>query len=812
MKYAEVAVNSPIAGPRSFCYSLPLHLNCTIGQAVWVPFGSRTLQGLIIELTDQPSVEDTREIIDLISPEPLLSTQQVELALWICHYYRAPLFDAIALMLPPGFERKLETFLHISDSSIDVQDLTEEQRDLMDYIKESKGEVNYKELEREFGKRKAQKIIRELLQIKAAVRSERLAKSKVGPKLKSSLKLEISDKDVTDKAVRLRKKGAHKQAEVIEFLAMKHRAVSPSELKDVVHCSQSVIKALIDDGSVSLESTEVIRDPLAHLKVVKDLPPLLTPEQEDVWAVVRDCLSQDDGKREHSVFLLKGVTGSGKTEIYLRAIEEALSSGKRSICLVPEIALTPQTIERFMARFPGQVAIFHSGLTPGERFDEWQRIYQGEFNIVVGPRSALFSPVSDLRLIIVDEEHEWTYKQADKAPRYHARDVAIKLGELNNAVVILGSATPDVESYYNAKRGKYRLIELKERITPRGIAPLPDVEIVNQCDELRAGNRSLFSTVLKEAISEVLARHEQTILFINRRGSANFVQCRDCGHVPACSRCFVALTYHVADNKLRCHHCNFTRGVPVTCPRCGGKRLRFIGVGTQKVEQEARNLFPHARVLRWDSDVTTRGRAHEQILARMKNHEVDILIGTQIIAKGLDLPQVTLIGVINADTGLNLPDFRSGERTFQLTCQIAGRAGRGLIAGRVIVQTYSPEHYAIQAASRHDYEGFYNKEIEYRRQVGYPPFSQMTRLTYSHTNDSTCRREMGRMRETLLGEKAKKGIADLRIIGPVPAFIPRVRGRYQWHIVVCSSMLHSLLNEIVFPRGWAIDIDPVSML
>jgi primosomal protein N' (replication factor Y) len=479
---------------------------------------------------------------------------------------------------------------------------------------------------------------------------------------------------------------------------------------------------------------------------------------------------------------------------------------------VPEIALTPQTIERFIARFPGQVAILHSGLTPGERFDEWYRIYQGEFGVVVGPRSALFAPMSEIGLIIIDEEHEWTYKQSDKSPRYHAKDVALKLAELNNAMVILGSATPDIESYYRAKRGQYQLIELEERVTPRGVSPLPEVEIVNLCDELKSGNRSLFSNSLRNAIKDVLLRNEQTILFINRRGSSNFIQCRDCGFVPTCNKCLVALTYHLTENRLRCHHCNSVRAIPRICPRCGGNRLRYIGIGTQKVELEARNLFPAARILRWDSDVTKRRRAHEKILTRIKNREIDILIGTQIIAKGLDLPQVTLIGVINADTGLNLPDFRSSERTFQLTCQIAGRAGRGLMAGRVIVQTYSPEHYAIQAASRHDYEGFYNKEIEYRHQLGYPPFSRMVRLTYSHSNATACHREADRIWGVILSEKAKKGLSDFRIIGPVPAFIPRVRGRYQWHIVLCGSAVHTFLDSIVLPKGWTVDIDPVSML
>ena len=366
--------------------------------------------------------------------------------------------------------------------------------------------------------------------------------------------------------------------------------------------------------------------------------------------------------------------------------------------MVPEIALTPQTIERFAARFPHRVAVLHSKLSLGEQFDEWQRIRDGEFDVVIGPRSAIFAPQPDLGLIVIDEEHEWTYKQQDKSPRYHARDVAIKLAELTGAVVILGSATPDVETFYHAQRGDYHLLQLPGRVTPRDGSPLPQVEVVDLREELKAGNRSLFSRSLSQAMSQAVANEEQVILFLNRRGAATFIQCRSCGFVLRCRRCEVPLTYHLAEDILVCHQCNYHMPVPQACPRCTRRRIKFLGLGTQKLEQEAGQSFPQARLLRWDSDVTRGKHSHDEILGKFRAHQADILIGTQMIAKGLDLPLVTLVGVVSADTALNLPDFRAGERTFQLLTQVAGRAGRGTLGGRVIIQTYTPEHYAIQAA------------------------------------------------------------------------------------------------------------------
>ncbi len=811
MKYAEVAVNSPIAQRRSFCYSIPPELKIDVGQAVWVPFGSKTLQGIVVKVSDYPSFEVTKEISGLITSFPLLSLAHLELVFWLNKYYLSPLFDAVALMLPPGFERRLATFLQLLPDHVNLSQLNPEQIQVIRLL-ENKDRVDIRELERKFGKKKTESITQQLLRRCLMVKSQQLEETKVKPKLVTHLKLQIDPGEAEAEVIRLRKAKADKQAAVLEFLIKRPQPVPLAELRKSIACQKVVIESLKNRGLISVVEVEVRRDPLAHLRIAPILPPKLTPSQEAAWQRIQSCIVQRNLHRSPSVFLLHGVTGSGKTEIYLRALAEFVAQGKRGICLVPEIALTLQTIERFASRFPGRVAVIHSGLSLGEQFDEWHRIKEGGCDVVIGPRSALFAPQPDLGLIVIDEEHEWTYKQSDKSPRYHARDVAIKLAELTGAVVILGSATPDVETFYRAQQGEYQLVEIKERITPYGPSPLPEVEVVDLRDELKAGNRSLFSRSLVGAMTEALAHREQVILFLNRRGTATFVQCRDCGFVFRCSHCTASLTYHSATRKLVCHHCRYSVTLPVECPQCLSHRLRFLGIGTQRVEEEVRHFFPQARTLRWDRDVTSGRRAHEELLTKFRAHEADVLIGTQMVAKGLDLPQITLAGVISADTGLNLPDFRAGERTFQLLCQVAGRAGRGFTPGRVIIQTYSPEHYAIRAASKHDYLTFYAQEINYRRKFGYPPFSQLACLTFSHTNEIACLKEAERMSRLLAAEKDRRGMPDLRLIGPVPAFVPRVRGHYRWQLVLCGTGLNDFLTDIAFPRGWVVDMDPVGMV
>jgi len=820
MKYAEVAVNSP--GCRStFSYAIPPRLDVEIGQAVWVPFGSRVIQGILVKLSEQPSVEATKEIAGILTDYPSLSSIQIELARWISEHYLSPPFDAAALMLPPGFERQWVTYLQPANPEVDLSFLNSEQIQILRFV-EKKRKVSLKEIQREFGINKAKRITEQLVHHHLIIKSQELEKTRVRPKTILYVKPAARWDEVESKIAHLNKSRAYKQAELLEFLTKQTQPIPISEIKKRLNCSLATIRALENRHLISTKLVNVRRDPLSRLTPTPTPTPILTPSQQAAWEsihhVIAGSQSPEYGKgtskqsQSPPVFLLFGVTGSGKTEIYLRALAQVISMGKRGICLIPEIALTTQTVERFANRFPRRVAVLHSGLSLGEQLDEWQWIREGNCDVVIGPRSALFAPQPNLGLIIIDEEHEWTYKQEDKSPRYHARDAALKLAQLSRAVVILGSATPDIESFHKAQLGEYKLIELKERITPHGYSPLPQVSIVDMKEELKAGNTGLFSRSLLTAMRETLERNEQIILFLNRRGTATFIRCRNCGFVFRCPRCSVALTYHSAEKKLICHRCHYSIPIPQICPQCSSRYLRFLGIGTQRVEEEIKRLFPKARLLRWDKDVVTKRHAHEELLKIFRGHEADMLIGTQMIAKGLDLPQVTLAGIISADTGLNFPDFRAGERTFQLLCQVAGRAGRGVKAGNVIIQTYSPENYAIKAASKHDYAGFYHQEIDYRRQFNYPPFSHFIRLVYTHTNDDLCYRETERISHVLLKEKESKHIADLNLIGPVPAFASRVRGRYRWQIILRGSDPAQALSGITLPQGWTVDVNPVGII
>ncbi|MBE0430528.1 MAG: primosomal protein N' [Dehalococcoidia bacterium] len=637
--------------------------------------------------------------------------------------------------------------------------------------------------------------------------------ARAGPKTIPYVRLIAAREEISAEQARLDKSRAHKQAELLRFLAGRAQPVSVGELREHLGCSLATVRALESRRLVSVEKLRVRRDPLSDLALSTPPPPVLTPSQQAAWRLLQDTIEGEKAEPVgRPVFLLFGVTGSGKTEIYLRALALVAAAGKRGICLIPEIALTRQTVERFAGRFPGRVGVLHSGMSPGEQFDEWQWIAEGNCDVVIGPRSALFAPVPDLGLIVIDEEHEWTYKQEDKSPRYHARDAAVELARLTGALVLLGSATPDVGTFHKAQQGEYRLVEMKERVTPRGCSPLPEVSIVDLREELRAGNTSLFSRSLLAAMRETLAHDEQIILFLNRRGTATFVRCRSCGFVIRCPRCSIALTYHSAVRRLVCHRCRYSVPVARSCPQCSRRHLRFVGIGTQSVEEEVSHFFPEARVLRWDSDAVVKRYAHEELLRSFRDHKADVLVGTQMIAKGLDLPQVTLAGIISADTGLNFPDFRSGERTFQLLCQVAGRAGRGTKAGRVIIQTYSPDNYTIEAAARHDYLGFYHKEIDFRRRYNYPPFSRLVRLVYSHADDRSCRSEAERVYRQVLREIPGEGTDDFSVIGPVPAFAFRARGRYRWQLLLRGSEPTDVLSRLSLPRGWTVDVDPVGLV
>jgi len=796
MRYAEVSVNSPVAQRRTFSYAIPDGLDVRAGQAVLVPFGEKVLQGVVIELTPLPAVEDTRDILGIIATVPALSPHQLSLARWICDYYLAPLFSCVALFLPPSFERRAVAFLQVAEKDIDVASLDDEQQKILDIVS-TKGRIEQRAIEKELGKKKAAALVSQMVRQGLLSRSYELSPIRVKPKTELYINLTPN--------VGMPAKLTLKQQKLYDYLKQNPGALAWVEVRRQAGAEKTAANALEKLGLITWQTVEVTRSPLSHLDVNTSFDFTLSPDQQNAFTSIKAALT----KTSSQVFLLHGVTGSGKTEIYLQSLAEALKQGKKGIVLVPEISLTPQTIERFASRFPGRVGVLHSRLTPGEQFDEWRRIQSDGCDVVIGSRSALFAPQPNLGLIIIDEEHEWTYKQ-DSPPHYHTRHAAIKLAELIGATVVLGSATPDVETYYKTKNNEYTLLELPQRVTPG--SALPPVEVVDMREELKAGVRGLFSRALSEAINNTLAAHEQVILFLNRRGGSYYIQCRRCGFVLRCRRCEVPLSHHINDDILTCHQCNYKMPVPDACPNCGNRQLKFLGAGTQKLEQEVRFTFPRSRYLRWDSDVISGKVSNEDILRQFRGGQADVLIGTQMVAKGLDIPSVTLVGVINADTSLNLPDFRAGERTYQLLSQVAGRAGRGSAAGKVIIQTFAPDHYAIRSIASHDYPSFYDKEISFRKQLNNPPFSQLARLVFTHTNDAICRRESEKMQKALLQEVAARGIASISIIGPAPAFIHRLRGRYRWQLVVRGRNLSSFLEPVDFGRGWTVDIDPIGLI
>ena len=805
LSYAEVSVNSPAGKRQLFSYSIPSDIKVCPGQAVWVPFGNYTLQGIVVSLSQYPSVQTVRPIGSLIQSAPLLSQAYLDLAQWISRYYFSPLFSAIALFLPPGFERQPLTYINATGKELPCDNnLGKTTLQAFNLIQKHHN-ISLKHLEKELGKKNTQKAIGQLVEHGLAQRHYKMEAEKIKPRFENYAKLNPAAAFETTLA-QLRHRRAVKQAELVEYLQQQNEPLAVAKIIQAGF-SHAVIKQLSQHNLITLEKNESKREPIDYTRIRPF--PSLDPSHAQFSALQTINNSIQSGN--HSIFVLHGVTGSGKTEVYLQALAQTIKLGKKGLVLVPEISLTPQTIERFAGRFPRRVAVLHSHLTLGEQFDQWHSIQQGDFDVVIGARSAIFAPQPQLGLIVIDEEHEWTYKQHEQAPYYHTRNVALKLAELTGATVVLGSATPDTETYYNTKNGNYTLLELPQRITPIRTIPQIGIELVDLRQELKDGNHSIFSRRLHESISQALSLNEQVILFFNRRGSASFIQCRTCSMVIKCRRCHVSISYHSAEESLLCHQCNQRQPVPTICPRCHSRRIKFLGIGTQKLFDETAKEFPQSRLLRWDSDVTRTRHAHDIIMEQLKSRQADILIGTQMVAKGLDLPHVTLVGVISADTAINLPDFRAGERTFQLLTQVAGRAGRGTKAGKVIIQTYSPEHYAIQAVKQHDYQSFYRQEIEYRRRLGLTPFTQLARLTYIHTNESAAQTESERIKRLLEANMTAAGIVDIQISGPAPAFTACLRGRYRYQITLRGARPIRLLDKIDLPSGWSVDVDPLGL-
>ena len=575
--------------------------------------------------------------------------------------------------------------------------------------------------------------------------------------------------------------------QINDFIEKNRRAPKQAELLKILQAgdaetsrlNSSALKALREKGAVEIYDCELRRRPSALKSTENNRDFELMPGQQRAVEAITAAIDHGGGR-----FLLNGVTGSGKTEVYIRCIRHALEQGKGAIVLVPEIALTPQMVSWFHARFGDNAAVLHSGLSAGERFDEWRRIRFGEARVVVGARSAIFAPMEDIGVVIVDEEHENTY-QSEHKPRYDAREVAWRRAEVNHAALVLGSATPSIASFMRAMPGvrpenRLELLEMRQRVQNR---PLPEVELVDMRGEFERGNHSVFSGRLTQAMQECLDRGEQAMLFINRRGHSTFVSCRKCGYVVKCGQCDVSMTFHQAENLLKCHYCGANMPPPRSCPQCGSSYIKYFGAGTQKVAEEARRLFPDARIVRMDVDTTREKNAHEKILSRFRSGEANVLIGTQMIAKGLDFPNVTLVGVMAADMTLNLPDYRSTERTFQLITQVAGRAGRADKEGKVIVQTYDPDHYGIQLAANQDYRAFYHKESNFRRSALYPPFTQIVRIVYAGKLEKDVQRAAEADEKTLNEWLEKQGMKmDVVQLRAVQAPISMLRGEYRWQL------------------------------
>jgi primosomal protein N' (replication factor Y) len=646
-----------------------------------------------------------------------------------------------------------------------------------------------------------------------------------------------------------------KARRIVRVIAQAGGTMDVGEAAEQADVSIGDLRKLQNEGVLVLGEENLWRDSLADRDFVPATPPPLTAEQRAAWEAVSAAIlkrgSTPPLKRGMQppapntaewCFLLHGVTGSGKTEIYLRAIDQTLEMGRSAILLVPEIALTPQTIRRVASRFAGRVAIVHSGLTMGERYDTWRRARDGMIQVVVGARSALFTPMKDLGLVVMDEEHDHSYKQAESGigfpgPYYHTRQVAEELMRRRNGVLIMGSATPDLETSFRAQRGDFQRLHMPSRIMGHrtriqeqaaraGVATrysagstedtltidLPPVQLVDMRRELKSGNTSIFSRALQASLKTVLDRGEQAILFINRRGQSTYVFCRDCGYVATCPNCATPLTHHRQGQSLRCHRCGFEQPAPMVCPQCKSPRIKFFGAGTQHVEQTLHEMFPKARSVRWDADTASSPDDHEAILQRFIERKADVIIGTQMVAKGLDLPLVTLVGVVSADLGLALPDFRAGERTFQTLTQVAGRAGRGVLGGQVVLQTYQPEHYVIQAAARHDYETFYQKEIRYRRELGYPPFRRFVRIIFRTPNEERTQKEAERAAQILRKQIKDRQLTGTDLIGPAPCFFTKVNRFYRWHLLLRGPNPKAALDGMDLPKGWFIDVDPVDVL
>ncbi|RUQ30621.1 primosomal protein N' [Peribacillus cavernae] len=763
MNIASVIVDVPAKQTdREFDYSIPDKWINVVkpGMRVIVPFGPRMVQGFVTGLKNETELKKLREIKEILDLEPVLNEELLRLGNWLTDETMCFRITALQAMLPAALKAKYEKVLRIHEGRKELVD------ERVRAAFRDRKFISWKDVLQEDNAALFQKQVQ-----KGNLEVIYYVKDKLNKKTVRFVEPLLTSEELAQYAGTLAA-SAKKQYEVLQFFIENPGKIQLRTLLEAVKASNGTIKALAKKNILAERDEEIYRDPYENRVFDKTSPFKLTEEQSAALRPIQKSIKENS----HDVFLLYGVTGSGKTEIYLQAIDAVIKKGEEAIMLVPEISLTPQTVKRFKERFGEQVAVMHSGLSIGEKYDEWRKIHRKEVKVVVGARSAIFAPFENLGVIIIDEEHESSYKQ-EETPRYHARDVAIQRANQHNCPVILGSATPALESFARAKKEIYQLLTLSKRMNN---SQLPQVEIVDMREELRAGNRSMFSENLFAKLKDRLQKGEQTVLLLNKRGHSSFVMCRSCGLVINCPNCDISLTYHRFNDSLKCHYCGHEEDIPKTCPECGSDHIRFFGTGTQKVEEELVKILPEARVIRMDVDTTSRKGSHERLLNRFQEGHADILLGTQMIAKGLDFPNITLVGVLSADTMLHLPDFRSSEKTFQLLTQVSGRAGRHKLAGEVVIQTYTPEHYSIELSGMQDFDAFYEREMHIRRQSLYPPYYYVALINISHED---------LMKTAATTEKIAKYVSaglspEAMVLGPVASPISRIKNRYRYQCLI----------------------------
>jgi primosomal protein N' (replication factor Y) len=802
--YADIALPVPV--DKTFTYIVPRELqeSAKIGCRALVPFGKKHGTGIIVRLsgeTDFPRLKPIRDILDAV---PTFSDEMLKLTRWMADYYFASWGEVLKAAAPRGFAAESKRIVKLlqplgkAAGTPPGSKKRSSKREALLIALSISGELSIRQLQKKLGIKGIHAVLHQLAKEGIVTMEEELPVAMAKPRWEKFVRLSDTVRGRPESEL-VREVSGEKQQKLMENLLQRSKenqpAIEVSFLLKQVGASMSSLTSLHAKGLVDIEVKEVPRT--VRFKFTE---PFQKFELNKFQRAALEEISKPINQNAYETFLVHGVTGSGKTQVYIEAIDLVLKQERTAIVLVPEISLTPQMVYRFRNRFGEHVGVFHSRMSDAERYDAWRLARSGKYKIVIGPRSAIFAPMKSLGLIVVDEEQEAAYKQFDATPRYNARDVAIIRATYNKAVVILGSATPSVESYYNARIGKYKLLELPERVDN---AKLPKVEIVDMTRErkevykevrenlpkeergrLKEFQVSSISRLLRQKIEDRLAKKEGVILLQNRRGFAPFLECPDCGYVEMCDQCEVTLTYHAVQKHLRCHYCGFVKTPPSVCPRCQGINFKYRGFGTQRVEEELERLVPNAKVLRMDLDTMTRKGAHDRLLKKFSEDQSAILVGTQMVAKGLDFSKVTLVGVISADTQLLLPDFRASERTYQLLSQVAGRAGRRELAGEVVIQTFQPTHYSVKLVAEHDFRNFYEEELKYREELDYPPFSHLVLVEFKGGKEKDVARHAERFADLL-----RRTNSHFIILGPTPAVLSKLRGQYRWHIVMKALRL-----------------------